>query len=180
MLRPRSRLRINLAVLIALTVAVVSAAIFTSVSLANADQSLPTPPPANMTAADWPVNERGQTYGSSALAATYEDEPDLIQAAATNGKVGYLSRDEMRAVDGSHVKTPEEALAWQAAHGNETHVLPVYALDGVTVIGHFVIEPGHAYMIQDGEAIDQDGNVFQIHDGSFVNGQGETVQVGAP
>jgi hypothetical protein len=95
-----------------------------------------------MTAADWPVNAGGQTYGSSALAVTPEDEPDLIKALATNGQTGYISRAEMQAIDGSQVKTPEEALAWQAAHADETHVLPVYAVDGVTVIGEFVIEPG--------------------------------------
>ena len=66
------------------------------------------------------MNANDQTYGSSLFATCPEDEPDLILAEATNGKVGYISRVEAEAVDGSTVKTPEEALAWQAANEGKT------------------------------------------------------------
>jgi photosystem II stability/assembly factor-like uncharacterized protein len=103
--------------------------------------------PVDQATTQWPVNARGQTYGTSALATSPADEPDLVLAVATNGKVGYILRAEAEAVDGSNVRTPEEALAWQAAHGSETHEIPVYEVDGITQIGVFLIGPGEGTQI---------------------------------
>ena len=114
---------------------------FASVALGLGAQTAPSPA-ANEATTNWPTNARGQTYGSAALATCPEDEPDLILVLATNGKVGYVSRVEAQAVDGSSIKTPEEALAWQATEGQKAHALPVYDVDGTTVVGEFVIEPG--------------------------------------
>ena len=132
------------------------------VALALAGGSDQVSAPFDQAATQWPVNALGQTYGSSALATCPEDEPDLIAAAATNGQVGYISRAEAEAVDGSQVKNPEEALAWQATEGRKTHAIPVYGVDGMTQIGVFLIEPGEAFEIRDGAFVNDDGEVLQI------------------
>ena len=68
-------------------------------------------------------------------------DSDLIKAEATNGKIGYISRTEMEAVDGSHVQNPSEALAYMEwADENGPFVINVYEKDGKTVIGEFVID----------------------------------------
>lgn len=102
-----------------------------------------------MPAPDYSVNETGLTYGSAAEAPSPDQEPDLIAAMATNGLVGYVRKSELDIANGSaaaaEFRSPEEALAWQAeqdalaAHSDEARTVPVYALDGVTVIGEFLI-----------------------------------------
>lgn len=90
----------------------------------------------------WPTNASGQTYGSLARALSPSDEPDLIQALTTDGKTGYIKRVELKAVDGSSVQNPDDAIAWtkaaeaRAATG-EKITIPVYTQDGTTVIGLF-------------------------------------------
>jgi len=95
-------------------------------------------------ATDWPVNAQGQTYGSSAGAASAPDEPDLVLAQATNGRVGYVLATDL---EGPMPASPEEALAWQAASAGKTRVIPVYLADGVTIIGEFQVGPGTAFQI---------------------------------
>jgi hypothetical protein len=76
------------------------------------------------------------------------DWPDLIQAYATNGNLGYVRRDELKAADGGNAKSPAEAVAWmkiliaRAAAGTPV-TIPVYTLDGKTVIGKFAILPAN-------------------------------------
>lgn len=84
------------------------------------------------------VNDRGQSYGSSLHADTYEDEPDLIAAEATNGKSGYVFKDD---IEGDIPKNPEEASAMSRQH-REDRTIKVYESDGTTVIGEFVVEAG--------------------------------------
>jgi hypothetical protein len=75
--------------------------------------------------------------------------PDLVQAYATNGKAGYVRRDELKTADGGDAKSPAEAAARMktiiagAAAGTPVTV-PVYTLDGKTVIGQFAITPASA------------------------------------
>lgn len=105
---------------------------------------------------DWPINASGETYGSALDAASPGDEPDLIRALTTDGKIGYIRRTEVDAVNGSHVKNPAEALEWmktveaRAASGERT-LVSVYEQDGVTVIGSFEIGPGRSGVRRDGE-----------------------------
>jgi hypothetical protein len=95
-------------------------------------------PGAPAAVGDWPVNARGQTYGSN-IDVGPENEPDLILVEATNGKTGYSLKTDL---DGPMPKTPEEALAWQEARkGQPPREIPVYLSDGVTKIGVFLIGP---------------------------------------
>lgn len=100
--------------------------------------------PVNVEKPIYPTNDAGETYGSAADAPTPEDEPDLIKVMATNGKIGYARSIDLDRASGVLVANPEEALAWtedaqeRAASGEEVSV-PVYEVDGKTVIGKFVI-----------------------------------------
>lgn len=88
---------------------------------------------------DWPVNARGQTYGSNASVGPEGNEPDLILVEATNGRTGYVLKTDL---NGPMPKTPEEALAWQEARkGQPPREIPVYLSDGVTQIGVFLVGP---------------------------------------
>ncbi len=101
----------------------------TSVSPAPSDV---LPAPSASVKTDWPTNASGESYGSSALAKSYEDVPDLVKVMATNGEVGYAFR--------ASLDTPPEAYA-----GSENEVnlkgwdVPVYESDGVTQIGVFTV-----------------------------------------
>ncbi|WP_159698779.1 hypothetical protein [Arthrobacter sp. 18067] len=101
-------------------------------------------------APDYKTNARGQTFGSISEIDGQPVEPDLIQALATNGTVGYVDDDALKAATGhpSQFKSPEEALRWQEANGNKTTVIPVYESDGVTRVGEFVIQPSEGEEIK--------------------------------
>ncbi|AGL01883.1 hypothetical protein [Desulfoscipio gibsoniae] len=84
------------------------------------------------------INENGQTYGSAANATTEENEPDLILAEGEDGTIGYvLSKD----LNGKQPKTPKEALEIQR-NTPSTRIIPLYDVDGKTVIGEFKISKG--------------------------------------
>lgn len=90
---------------------------------------------SNLPVPVFPKNENGQTYGSSALVNSPDQEPDLISAVGEDGVEGYL-----RAVDihEEMPKTPQEALARNNKHKpDEVIEIPLYAVDGKTVIGVF-------------------------------------------
>lgn len=88
------------------------------------------------TAASWPKNPAGLTYGSSLYAKSPADEPDLIAAYARNGRIGYVKRINL---ESPAPGTPREALAMQARSGGVDQQLPVYDLDGDTQIGVFIL-----------------------------------------
>jgi len=97
-------------------------------------------------APSFPTNEHGQSYGSALYVNSPADEPDLIRAAATNGREGYVKKVELDEASGANVANPEEAVAYQkrmdeAAARGETFHVNVYESDGVTVIGEFLIQP---------------------------------------
>jgi hypothetical protein len=82
-------------------------------------------------------NVRGMTYGSELDAATPGDAPDLIAAYATNGKLGYIKRTDFQPTPPAD---PQAALRVSAANQTSTKSIPVYAQDGTTRIGVFIIE----------------------------------------
>lgn len=95
----------------------------------------------------YPKNEVGQTYGSAAMAVTPEQEPNLIKAVGVGGVEGFIYREDLA---GKMPSTPEEALAKQkqteklmarVAAGKPVvmRTIPLYEVDGVTVIGKFEI-----------------------------------------
>lgn len=69
--------------------------------------------------------------------------PDLISAGLRDGQRGYVRRTELDAAQGTGLP-PAEFAEWRkkaaarAAAGERT-LVPVYELDGVTVIGTFVV-----------------------------------------
>lgn len=89
--------------------------------------------PKNM---NYPKNKNGQTYGSAADATSYETGPDLISATGVDGTTGYLLKKD---IDGEQPKTPEEALAIQNSRPPGGYDIPLYDVDGKTVIGVFHI-----------------------------------------
>ncbi len=101
-----------------------------------------------MPAPSYEENADGLTYGSALEAPTPALEPDLIEAVATNGKLGYILKTDLDAANGSDAaesfSSPEEALAWQATQGGKTTTVPVYDVDQTTVVGEFLIVPSVA------------------------------------
>lgn len=86
----------------------------------------------------FPKNENGQTYGSAADATSPYTEPDLIKAYGVDGTIGYVMKKDL---DGEMPKTPEEALAKQR-NAPASRTIPLYDVDGKTVIGEFKISNG--------------------------------------
>lgn len=83
---------------------------------------LPAEPP-------YPVNDNGMTYGSGAGVDAEDPGPDLVSAYGTDGRCGFV-----RAADRPQ---PERTLAGALAATPEQREIPLYAQDGVTVIGVF-------------------------------------------
>ena len=84
----------------------------------------------------YPRNERGQTYGSALHATSPNTEPDLIQAVGVGGIVGYVRKVDL---EEPSPRTPDEALARQRSGTRRARTIPLYAVNGKTVIGLFRI-----------------------------------------
>lgn len=83
-------------------------------------------------------NENGQTYGSELYATSLDTAPDLISAVGEDGTLGYVRSEDLNE---EMPKTPEEALAKQNKHKvGAVRQIPLYAVDGKTVIGVFNID----------------------------------------
>lgn len=85
---------------------------------------------------EYKTNDSGETYGSAVGVVDPENEPDLIQAVATNGREGYVRKTDL--VEPAPA-SPEEASQLRATLGR---AIPVYSSDGKSVVGEFVIQPG--------------------------------------
>lgn len=83
---------------------------------------------------NYPKNINGQTYGSAADATSPETEPELISAAGMDGTEGYVLKKDL---DGEQPKTPEEAIHMQNSISPDGFDIPLYDIDGETVIGVF-------------------------------------------
>jgi len=86
----------------------------------------------------FPKNSRGETYGSLSKASP-RDVPYLIEVIASNGQVGYVQRSAFDAATGANVSSPQQAVTWDEQAANGDLSIPVYAQDGTTVIGSFII-----------------------------------------
>lgn len=86
------------------------------------------------------TNRGGQTYGSGLGATSDSQLPDLVQAYATNGQLGYVRAAELAGpnLTLSQVGALPTNSAGQLAEPSRT--IPVYEADGTTVIGQFVIQ----------------------------------------
>ncbi|WP_143811865.1 hypothetical protein [Paenibacillus sp. SSG-1] len=86
---------------------------------------------------NFPKNIHGQTYGSSADAASPGMEPELIRAIGVDGTEGYVLKKDL---DGELPKSPEEAIAIQNSRSPDGRDIPLYDVDGESVIGVFHVD----------------------------------------
>lgn len=84
----------------------------------------------------YPKNKNGQTHGSAADATSPETEPELISAIGVDGTQGYVLKKD---IDGEQPKSPAEAIAIQNSRSPGGRDIPLYDVDGETVIGVFHI-----------------------------------------
>ncbi len=99
-------------------------------------------PPASV---EFPLNAAGQTYGSAAAVSDPANEPELIRVLASNGVEGYALKQDL---DADMAANPHEALA-ASRSANPQRTVAVYAQDGITVIGEFVISPSEGSVSED-------------------------------
>jgi hypothetical protein len=85
----------------------------------------------------YPVNANGLTYGSGAGIDEHDAGPDLVAAHGTNGRCGFI-----RATDRD--QSPATVAEARADRPSQGYDIPLYAQDGVTVIGEFRISGGRA------------------------------------
>lgn len=87
-------------------------------------------------------NASGQTYGSGMDAASVGSMPDLISARGEDGTLGYIRLTDLKK---DQPKNPKEAVAYQLKRdsdrkaGKLSEQIPLYDVDGKTVIGVFNI-----------------------------------------
>lgn len=84
------------------------------------------------------TNDAGQSFGQN-LDPTFATGPELVEAIASNGTLGYVYASELRKA-AAPAASPEAALA----EASRTVVVGVYLTDGATRVGDFVISPGAA------------------------------------
>jgi hypothetical protein len=95
--------------------------------------------PRLATAPPYPVNENGMSYGSGAGIDADDPGPDLVAAHGTNGRCGFVRAADL---EQEVPADPEEASAYMADRDPDGRDVPLYALDGVTLIGSFHTGPG--------------------------------------
>ena len=96
---------------------------------------------------DFPVNDRGQTFGSGGYGI---DSPDLILATGIDGTFGYVLSTDLHSYGPGldEPQSPEEALIYmkqfeelvkdaQARGDVYVYYIPLYDSDGQTIIGEF-------------------------------------------
>ncbi|ABR50166.1 hypothetical protein Amet_4084 [Alkaliphilus metalliredigens QYMF] len=88
---------------------------------------------------EYKVNSNGETYGSGLQEATLGVAPDLIKARGSNGALGYVRSKDL---EPEAANNPEEAIKKQKEKqkNKDTKKIPLYEVDGKTVIGEFVLE----------------------------------------
>lgn len=83
-------------------------------------------------------NDAGQTYGPL-TDLSFATGPELFEAGATNGRIGYVETSAFAAIMAAP-SSLKEALESKPSE----RVLPVYAVDGKTVIGEYLISAGES------------------------------------
>lgn len=94
----------------------------------------------------WPVNENGQTYGSSSDIAAYLPDggstgnvgytllPDLVEMIGDNGVSGYVYKEDMYDLSENGPRARAFLAAAEAGADSFEYTVPVYAQDGTTVV----------------------------------------------
>lgn len=81
----------------------------------------------------FPKNSRGQTYGPIGHVTSPKQYPNLVLVQATNGRDGYVYSHSLQR---PAPKNPQQAVS---TNPTRPRIIPVYAQNGTTVIGQFVI-----------------------------------------
>lgn len=124
------------------SVAIIGGALISSAKAADNECSY-SKTESKSTKTEYAVNANGQTYCDGTADILPEDYPDLIGATATNGKQGYVYKEDF--FDEYIPSYPEDAVAYMNVlqelneQGIYFQLIPVYAVDGKTVIGDFEI-----------------------------------------
>ncbi len=79
------------------------------------------------------INESGESFGPEG----FGDSFDLIAAIGNDGESGYVRSEDL---NGPNFNSPEEAIAWQEQNLRETRDIPLYSIDGNTIIGTFTLK----------------------------------------
>lgn len=94
----------------------------------------------------WPVNENGQTYGTSSDIAAYLPDggstgdagyallPDLVEMIGDNGVSGYVYKEDMYDFSEDGPRARAFLAAAEAGADSFEYTVPVYAQDGTTVV----------------------------------------------
>lgn len=82
------------------------------------------------------VNQNGEIYGSEIFLNEFGIEPDLIRAIGENDVVGYVRASDLDAVFATCPGNVSEYMS----SCQDQRVLPLYAEDGETVLGSYVID----------------------------------------
>lgn len=99
---------------------------------------------------DWtyPVNSKGETYGTFGMRGWVGYDPDLVAVQATNGATGYMEYNYgYTGVIGS-----EDYREWMAAKPNPFKV-PVYDVNRDNIVGYF--EVGHQTSVETQNKIEE-------------------------
>lgn len=98
-----------------------------------ADQIVFTPTVEEIKEDGYPVNDAGETYGPDVKDS--EEEPDLILAIGENDVVGYVRAADL---DGVAATSPDSVAEYMSNVQAEREI-PLYAEDGLTVLGTFTV-----------------------------------------
>lgn len=118
----------------------------TSIAFAGGAEAPSAPPTEAVSAAPLPdiaepvydFNQLGQSFGSLVGVADQKLWPDLIDTIGDDGKTqGYVLKSDFL---GPQPRTPEEAIKIQNEVNSKPRTIPLYAKDGITVIGTFTIQ----------------------------------------
>lgn len=95
--------------------------------------AFPEPDPSDVVAyPPFPRNERGMTYGSGQYVDADNLGPELQSAYGTDGTLGYLRAEDL-------AEEEPRGLVDPSTYDASDRVIPLYAQDGVTVVGEFRI-----------------------------------------
>lgn len=100
-------------------------------------------------ASRYPVNGKGETYGSYLDADTVGYAPDLISAKGENDVYGYVRREDFA----PDLRTREEVIQWQAEVDRD-NMIPLYDLEG-NVIGRYALGTSQDQMEMDPVILEQ-------------------------
>lgn len=91
---------------------------------------------------NFPLNSRGQTYGSDANATGVEDAPDLIGVVGDNGVFGYVLKEDLWPPS---PRTPEEARAQRLeSERSGPPTFDVWDQEAVKVVDSFTLSQGQS------------------------------------